>query len=123
MVSLLLAELRCWRYCIDYIVYIFREMANLGLAIRIPKESLIKLGEMQGKELVVKFNGGREVAGRLKSWDKAMNLILEGTLELLGVDEGVESSRVLGLVVVKGSQVCYFLGRFKAFACEMGTKS
>ena len=39
-------------------------MANLGLAIRIPKESLIKLGEMQGKELVVKFNGGREVAGR-----------------------------------------------------------
>ena len=64
MVSLLLAELRCWRYCIDYIVYICREMANLGLAIRIPKESLIKLGEMQGKELVVKFNGGREVAGR-----------------------------------------------------------
>ena len=52
-----------------------------------------------------------------------MNLILEGTLELLGVDEGVESSRVLGLVVVKGSQVFYVLGRFKASACEMGTKS
>jgi len=54
-------------------------MANLGLSIRIPKESLIKLGELQGKELVVKFSGGREVAGKLKSWDKTMNLILEGT--------------------------------------------
>jgi small nuclear ribonucleoprotein (snRNP)-like protein len=54
-------------------------MANLGLDIRIPKESLIRLSELQGKELVVKFSGGREVCGRLKSWDKPMNLILENT--------------------------------------------
>jgi U6 snRNA-associated Sm-like protein LSm7 len=98
-------------------------MANLGLSIRIPKESLIKLGEMQGKELVVKFNGGREVAGRLKSWDKAMNLILEGTQEMLGVEEGVESTRVLGLVIVKGSQVGLWLARSRVFACAMGTRS
>jgi len=70
---------------------------------------LIKLGELQGKELVIKFNGGREVAGKLKSWDKTMNLILEGTQEMLGIDEGVETSRVLGLVIVKGSQVLLFL--------------
>jgi small nuclear ribonucleoprotein (snRNP)-like protein len=54
---------------------------------------------------VVKFNGGREVSGRLKSWDKSMNLILENAQEMMGVEEGVEASRVLGLVIVKGSQV------------------
>lgn len=54
-----------------------RYMANLGLTIRIPKESLIKLGDLQGKLIVVKFNGGREVCGKLKSWDKTMNLIME----------------------------------------------
>lgn len=51
-------------------------MSNLGLTIRIPKESLIKLGDLQGKQIVVKFSGGREVNGTLKSWDKTMNLIL-----------------------------------------------
>lgn len=54
-------------------------MATHGLSIRIPKESLIKLSDLQNKLLVVKFNGGRELAGKLKSWDKSMNLILEGT--------------------------------------------
>lgn len=34
-------------------------MSNLGLTIRIPKESLIKLNELQGKQLVIKFSGGR----------------------------------------------------------------
>lgn len=51
-------------------------MAQLGLSIRIPKESLIKLADLQGKAIVVKFNGGRELLGKLKSWDKSMNLIL-----------------------------------------------
>lgn len=60
---------------------------------------------MQGKELVVKFNGGREVWGKLKSWDKSMNMILEGTQEILGIENGVETSRILGLIIVKGSQV------------------
>lgn len=51
-------------------------MSNLGLSIRIPKDSLIKLSELQNKDLVVKFNGGRELSGKLKSWDNSMNLIL-----------------------------------------------
>jgi U6 snRNA-associated Sm-like protein LSm7 len=54
-------------------------MSNLGLTIRIQKESLIKLSDLQGKQIVVKFSGGREVIGSLKSWDKTMNLILENT--------------------------------------------
>lgn len=80
-------------------------MSHIGLTIRIPKENLIKLSELQTKQIVVKFSGGREVAGTLKSWDKAMNLILENTQEVLGVENGAEITRALGLIIVKGSQV------------------
>jgi hypothetical protein len=34
---------------------------------------------------------------------------------MLGIDEGVETSRVLGLVIVKGSQVLPLSFRFKAY--------
>jgi small nuclear ribonucleoprotein (snRNP)-like protein len=54
---------------------------------------------------VVKFNGGREVYGDLKSWDKSMNLVLSNTLEVTGVQEKTEQTRKLGLIIVKGSQI------------------
>jgi U6 snRNA-associated Sm-like protein LSm7 len=88
-------------------------MSNLGLTIRIPKENLIKLSELQTKHIVVKFSGGREVSGTLKCWDKAMNLILENTQEVLGVENGEEITRALGLIIVKGSQVALYICRFK----------
>jgi small nuclear ribonucleoprotein (snRNP)-like protein len=43
-----------------------------------------------------------------------MNLILENTQETMGVEEGVENWRALGLVIVKGSQVHLQLNRFRA---------
>jgi len=55
--------------------------------------------------LVVKFNGGREIYGELKSWDKSMNLILSNTQEVLAIEDKKEMTRQLGLVVVKGSQI------------------
>ena len=60
-------------------------MSALGLNIRIPKESLIRLKELENKEIVVKFNGGREVWGQLKSWDKSMNLILNASAEVVAI--------------------------------------
>lgn len=54
---------------------------------------------------MVKFNGGREIWGQLRSWDKSMNLILNGTTEVLGVEGKEEITRVIGLVIVKGSQI------------------
>lgn len=41
---------------------------------------------------------------------------------MLGIDEGVETSRVLGLVIVKGSQVLHLWVRFKAFVWKMAMK-
>lgn len=61
-------------------------MSSIGLNIRIPKDSIIKLHELENKTLVVKFSGGREVQGDLKSWDKSMNLILNNTQEVIGLE-------------------------------------
>jgi U6 snRNA-associated Sm-like protein LSm7 len=80
-------------------------MTSIGLNIRIPKESLIKLSHHENQELVVRFNGGRELHGKLKSWDKIMNLILDNCYEVMGVEEKEEIKRELGLVIVKGSQI------------------
>lgn len=69
-----------WHFYAVSIASIYNSsMTTFGLAIRIPRESLIKLSDLQGKRLIVKFNGGRELVGKLMSWDKAMNLILEST--------------------------------------------
>ncbi|KAF7544654.1 hypothetical protein G7046_g9740 [Stylonectria norvegica] len=55
------------------------------------------------KEINVKFNGGREVKGTLKGYDALMNLVLDDVNEVVRDDEGNESTRSLGLVVVRGT--------------------
>jgi len=35
------------------------------------------LSNHENKNLIIKFTGGRQVQGLLKSWDKQMNLILD----------------------------------------------
>lgn len=59
-------------------------MKSIGLNIRVSKDTIIKLKDLEKKEIVVKFNGGREVWGELKSWDKTMNLVLDNTKEVVG---------------------------------------
>ena len=53
----------------------------------------------------MKFNGGREVTGKLMSWDKSMNMVLQNTREVVKIEEGEEMYRSLGLIIVKGSQI------------------
>ncbi|KAJ3531915.1 hypothetical protein NM208_g8665 [Fusarium decemcellulare] len=55
------------------------------------------------KQITVKFNGGREVKGTLKGYDALMNLVLDDVNEVVRDDEGNESTRSLGLVVVRGT--------------------
>ena len=58
----------------------------------------------------VKFQGGREVDGLLKGWDKLDNLVLEDCIEYLRDPEDnytlTDKTRRLGLVVCRGTQVC-----------------
>ncbi|SLM38562.1 small nuclear ribonucleoprotein [Lasallia pustulata] len=67
------------------------------------KENILDLTKYMDKEITVKFNGGREVVGTLKGYDQLMNLVLDDVKELLRDDEGNESSRLLGLIVARGT--------------------
>jgi U6 snRNA-associated Sm-like protein LSm7 len=55
------------------------------------------------KKVNVKFNGGREVTGTLKGYDALMNLVLDDVEEVMRDDDGNETTRSLGLVVVRGT--------------------
>ncbi|KAF7546648.1 hypothetical protein G7Z17_g8287 [Cylindrodendrum hubeiense] len=67
------------------------------------KENILDLAKYMDKQITVKFNGGREVQGTLKGYDALMNLVLDDVHEVVRDDEGNESTRSLGLVVVRGT--------------------
>lgn len=62
------------------------------------------------QQVRVKFQGGREVEGVLKGYDKLDNLVLEDCVEYLRDPEDsyviTDKTRKLGLVVCRGTQVC-----------------
>ncbi|KAM7201407.1 Like-Sm (LSM) domain containing protein [Naviculisporaceae sp. PSN 640] len=67
------------------------------------KENILDLKKYMDQRINVKFNGGREVSGTLKGYDALMNLVLDDVKEAVRDDEGNESFRSLGLVVVRGT--------------------
>ncbi|KAK4215839.1 hypothetical protein QBC37DRAFT_114981 [Rhypophila decipiens] len=67
------------------------------------KENILDLKKYMDQRITVKFNGGREVDGTLKGYDALMNLVLDDVQEKLRDDEGNETTRSLGLVVVRGT--------------------
>lgn len=78
-------------------------------AERPKKESIIDLSKFIGQPVRVKFQGGREAAGKLKGFDHLLNLVLEDTIEYLRDTEEsykvTENTRKLGLVVCRGPAV------------------
>ncbi|KAM0799642.1 hypothetical protein BDR22DRAFT_854908 [Usnea florida] len=67
------------------------------------KENILDLAKYMDKEIIVKFNGGREIQGTLKGHDQLMNLVLDDVQEMLRDDEGNTSTRSLGLIVARGT--------------------
>ncbi|PFH56729.1 hypothetical protein XA68_16092 [Ophiocordyceps unilateralis] len=72
-------------------------------AERPKKENILDLAKYMDRQIIVKFNGGREVCGTLKGYDALMNLVLDDVKETLRDEEGNESTRPLGLVVARGT--------------------
>lgn len=66
------------------------------------KESIINLNKYIGKDIRVKFQGGREASGKLRGYDQFLNLVLEESTEYL---KDSEDTRKLGLVVCRGLAV------------------
>ncbi|EAL62681.1 LSM domain-containing protein [Dictyostelium discoideum AX4] len=73
------------------------------------KESILDLQKFLGKEICVKFTGGREVQGILKGYDQLVNITLDQTQEFIRDAEDplitTDEKRFLGLVVCRGSSV------------------
>lgn len=70
------------------------------------KESIVNLSKFINQSVRVKFQGGREAAGKLKGFDHLLNLVLEDTIEYLkDSEEPYKATRKLGLVVCRGPAV------------------
>ncbi|KAG9511156.1 U6 snRNA-associated Sm-like protein LSm7, partial [Fragariocoptes setiger] len=73
------------------------------------KESIINFSKYIDKKVRVKFQGGREVTGKLKGYDQLLNLVIDGTVEHLRDPEDeskvTEKTRSLGLVVCRGPTI------------------
>lgn len=52
-------------------------------AITVPKGNLIRLQQYEGKRVLVRFAGGRQLMGIMRSFDRGLNLILDHTIEQL----------------------------------------
>lgn len=66
------------------------------------KESILQLSKFIDKQVRVKFQGGREVTGKLKGYDHLLNLVLDKTTEYL---RDTNDTRNLNVVVCRGPAV------------------
>ncbi|ORY05920.1 hypothetical protein BCR34DRAFT_571704 [Clohesyomyces aquaticus] len=71
--------------------------------LRPKKENILDLSKYTDKEITVKFQGGREVIGKLKGYDGLMNLVLDEVKEIMSDDSGNQTTRPLGLIVARGT--------------------
>ncbi|ORX62393.1 U6 snRNA-associated Sm-like protein LSm7 [Hesseltinella vesiculosa] len=72
------------------------------------KEAILDLGKYMDKKVRVRFNGGREVVGKLVGYDPLLNLVLDDTVEYLKdleTDYVTDKTRNLGLAVLRGTAV------------------
>lgn len=74
------------------------------------RTEVFDLARFVDQRVRVRFQGGREVDGVLKGWDKLDNLVLDECVEYLrdplDAMKVSSHSRTLGLVVCRGTQVC-----------------
>uniref|UniRef100_A0A7S3HHZ6 Sm domain-containing protein n=1 Tax=Spumella elongata TaxID=89044 RepID=A0A7S3HHZ6_9STRA len=79
------------------------------MATRAEKEAVLDFAKYCDQRVRVRFQGGREVDGVLKGYDKLDNLVLEDSIEYLrdpnDPTQVTDKTRKLGLVVCRGTQV------------------
>lgn len=78
-----------------------------GCIWKLQQESILDLSKYQNKQVLVQFQGGRQVIGILKGWDQLQNLVLDETKELIReIDDPAQltgKTRDLGLVVTRST--------------------
>lgn len=73
------------------------------------RECVVDLAKYADQKVRVRFQGGREVEGVLKGFDKIDNVVLDECIEFIRDTTDpyklTDETRVLGLVVCKGTQI------------------
>jgi U6 snRNA-associated Sm-like protein LSm7 len=73
------------------------------------RDAVVDLAKYQDQKVRVRFQGGREVEGVLKGFDKLDNLVIDDCVEFLRDPtdpyKTTEQTRNLGLVVCRGPQL------------------
>eukprot|EP01036_Dinobryon_divergens_P038898 gene38898-51134_t len=73
------------------------------------RDAVIDLGKYVDQRVRVRFQGGREVNGVLKGFDKLDNLVLDDCIEYLRDPQDpyrlTDETRTLGLVVCRGTPI------------------
>ncbi len=84
-------------------------MSAFAQAPRPPRPSVIDLERLMNQKIRVKFTGGREMVGVLRSHDPVPNMVLDNTTEYLRTKEDPYvlsgESRELGTVIVRGTSI------------------
>lgn len=74
------------------------------------KDIVVDLAKYCDQQVKVRFQGGREVDGVLKGYDKLDNLVLDNCIEYIRDPEDpyklTDKTRSLGLVVCRSTQIC-----------------
>jgi U6 snRNA-associated Sm-like protein LSm7 len=84
------------------------------------REQILDLDKHIDRDIIIKFNGGREVVGTLKGFDQMLNIVLDNAKEYIHdeedkykrklVEQGNEMlqvTRKLGVVVCRGTSIMY----------------
>lgn len=95
--------------------------------IKIPRDSLIRLQQYEEKTVIVKFAGGRQISGLLRSFDRQLNLTLDHAIEILREDlapagSSGEVKRELGFMIVRGSLVIFSLKEIHTIGPQDGSE-
>mmetsp|Transcript_13326 Transcript_13326/g.21832 ORF Transcript_13326/g.21832 Transcript_13326/m.21832 type:complete len:109 (+) Transcript_13326:60-386(+) len=74
-------------------------------------QNVVDMEKYLDQRIRVKFQGGREVSGLLKGFDKLDNLVLDDCIEYLRDPNDAyritDNTRNIGLVVCRGTQVSF----------------
>ncbi len=80
-----------------------------GFGAKGEKDVVVDFAKYADQLVRVRFQGGREVEGLLKGYDKLDNLVLDNAVEYLrdpnNPTEITDKTRTLGLVICRGTQV------------------
>ena len=68
------------------------------------KEQILDLEKLKQKEILIKFQGNKQVKGILVGFDTLQNIVIDQTVE---IDDELKIGNELGLVVCRGPSILF----------------